>query len=203
MEQEVIIFIDGENFYRSIKENCFNYLITEKDKRYVKSKEIKKNFDLKSFCKYLTRAETDKLKSIYYYDARLGWEFKEEARTEQNKFLKNLEKQGMKVRIGKVENKRQKGTDVFLATDLLTLAWKREFKLAILVSNDKDFRPAIDYIQRNNRSSTVAIQYTHLFHGYCAVLGEICSRSMLLRNGEIFRFCSQELQAKWKPKPKN
>jgi len=201
MEQEVIIFIDGENFYRSIKENYFDYL--ESDSKYVRTSEIKRNFDLQGFCNHLTKADTDNLKDIYYYDARLGCGFPGEVISEQNKFLKKLERNGFKVRIGKVENNRQKGTDVFLATDLLTLAYKKEFKLALLISNDKDFRPAIDYIQRHNRVSKLAVQYTHLYHGYCRVLDEICSRTMLLRNGEIQRFCSESLKKKWKPKPKS
>lgn len=202
MEQDVIIFIDGENFFRSIKDNFFNYGLNEKDPRYVKSSHIKDGFDLVAFCKYLTRADTDNLKGIYFYDARLGFGFPNHVIAKQNQYLKDLEKKGVTVRVGKVEHKKQKGTDVYLATDLLTLAWKKAYKLAILVSNDKDFRPAIEHIQKNNSIAKLAVQYTHLHHGYCRVLDQICSRGLLLRNGEIHRFCSKSLQKKFQPRPK-
>jgi len=202
MKQNVIIFIDGENFFRSIKDNFFNYGLNKKDQRYVSSSDIKDGFDLVAFCKYLTRSDTDHLKGIYFYDARLGHGFPGHVIAKQNKYLKELAKKGITVRVGKVENNRQKGTDVYLATDLLTLGWKKEYQLAILLSNDKDFRPAVEYIQKNNRSGKQAVQYTHFHHGYCFALAQICSRGLLLRNGEIHRFCSASLQKKFQPRPK-
>jgi len=201
MVQNVIIFIDGENFFRCIKENFFNYNLGHKDSRFVKSKDIKEGFDLVAFCKYLTRADSDVLKEIYYYDARLGNGFPIEAISSQNRFLKNLGNKGVVVRIGKVENNRQKGTDVFLATDLLTLGWRNKYNLALLLSNDKDFRPAIDSLQRSYKNCKLAVQYCHFHHGYCRALDEICARVLKIRNGEIYRFCSPNLQKKWLPSP--
>lgn len=204
MEQKVIIFIDGENFYRNIRDNFFNYGVSKSNKNYVKSYEIKANFDLLKFCKYLTKAPHDKLVDIYYYDAKLNSYFPPQAIANQNKFLKNLEKQGIKVKIGMVQGKginaKQKGTDVYLATGLLTLAWKKEYVLGLLLSSDKDYRPAIDYIQRNMKR--MVIEYTHMYHGYCAALANICRRKRMLRNGEIQQFCSKRLIKRWKPRPK-
>lgn len=202
MDQDIIIFIDGENFFRSIKENFFNYNISKRDPDYVRTKDLKKGFDLIGFCKYVTRADTDNLKKIYYYDARLGSDFSNEVIANQNRFLKDLSNKGVIVRIGKVENKRQKGTDVYLATDLLTLGWKKEYKLAFLFSSDKDFRPAIDYLQRNNKRCSIAVQYCHFHYGYCRALDDVCLRTQKFKNGEILRFCSTYLVKRWKPKPK-
>lgn len=45
--------------------------------------------------------------------------------------------------VGKVE----KGVDTAIATDLLTLAWQRDYDVAVLVTSDADFVPAVERIQ--------------------------------------------------------
>ncbi len=41
----------------------------------------------------------------------------------------------------------EKGVDAALVTDLLSLAWQRAYDVAILVSGDADYIPAIEYVQ--------------------------------------------------------
>lgn len=41
----------------------------------------------------------------------------------------------------------EKGVDAALVTDLLSLAWQRAYEVAILVSGDSDYIPAVEYVQ--------------------------------------------------------
>ncbi len=41
----------------------------------------------------------------------------------------------------------EKGVDAAIVTDLLSLAFRQTYELAILVSGDADFIPAVDYVQ--------------------------------------------------------
>ncbi len=42
---------------------------------------------------------------------------------------------------------RQKGVDTALLTDLLSLAWQGAYDVAILVTSDADFIPAVEHVQ--------------------------------------------------------
>lgn len=68
--------------------------------------------------------------------------------TEQDKLLTALRLAGVTVTLGQMikppgEPPRQKGVDVQIAIDLLDIAYRRFYDLAIVVSNDGDFHPAI------------------------------------------------------------
>jgi NYN domain len=41
----------------------------------------------------------------------------------------------------------EKGVDAALVTDLLSLAWQRAYDVAVLVSGDSDYIPAVEYVQ--------------------------------------------------------
>ena len=41
----------------------------------------------------------------------------------------------------------EKGTDSSLITDMLSLAWENAFDIAILVSDDSDFKPAVEFLR--------------------------------------------------------
>jgi uncharacterized LabA/DUF88 family protein len=41
----------------------------------------------------------------------------------------------------------EKGVDAALVTDLLSLAWQRAYEVAVLVSGDADYIPAVEYVQ--------------------------------------------------------
>jgi uncharacterized LabA/DUF88 family protein len=40
--------------------------------------------------------------------------------------------------------------DSMIVTDLITLAWEDTYDIAILLSSDKDFIPAVESLQRKN-----------------------------------------------------
>jgi len=41
----------------------------------------------------------------------------------------------------------EKGVDAALVTDLLSLAWQNAYEVAVLVSGDSDYIPAVEYVQ--------------------------------------------------------
>ena len=41
----------------------------------------------------------------------------------------------------------EKGVDAALVTDLLSLAWQQAYDVAVLVSADADYIPAVEYVQ--------------------------------------------------------
>ncbi len=73
----------------------------------------------------------------------------------QNKFLDELRKIGVKVKLCNVRKKKIdgrviytiKGDDVNLAVDMLTGAVKNTYDIAILVSGDGDFLPAVKVVK--------------------------------------------------------
>jgi len=58
--------------------------------------------------------------------------------------LKYLESQGVEVYRGRINRHNQeKGVDVKLAIDLIKLTYEKQYEVAIIVSQDRDFEPAI------------------------------------------------------------
>jgi uncharacterized LabA/DUF88 family protein len=49
---------------------------------------------------------------------------------------------------GSMTSTIEKGVDTALVTDLLGLAWEHAWKVAILITSDRDFIPAVEMVQR-------------------------------------------------------
>ena len=47
-----------------------------------------------------------------------------------------------------LERTIEKGVDTAIVTDILSLAWEKSLDLAILLSSDRDFIPAVEYLAR-------------------------------------------------------
>ena len=58
--------------------------------------------------------------------------------------LNHLEEQGIYVYRGRVSNGQEKGTDVSLAIDLIRATYEKRYEVAIIVSKDSDFGPAVE-----------------------------------------------------------
>jgi len=140
----VIVFIDGSNFYHSVKElfdvhdnvvigaNGFEKIINE-----IVNKRI--------------------LIGVYYYNASLDRGFNEEIYWKQQKFFSDLRRiPGWHVimcRMKKDTSAKEptyivKGDDINIATDMVGLAYENAYDTAILVSGDGDFVPAIKRVQK-------------------------------------------------------
>ena len=134
IKKKVIIYIDGSNFYFSIKET-FNCKI-----------------DIEKFCKKLS--EDYDLIRINYYIAPVG-EANPKMYTEQQRFFEKLKKiDKLKIIFGRLEKHKQDGksfyvekaTDVNLSRDLIFDAIDNIYDQAFLISNDGDFSGVVSSI---------------------------------------------------------
>lgn len=190
-QQNVCIFIDGENFYKGIAGTFFG---ENQCKTKVTPYMIQDNFDLVEFCKHLTKGQ--KLIKIYYFDARLNGSFSGPAIRQQNQFLKKLKEEKLiQIELGSIQGKKpfryQKGVDVKLATFLIKGAHSKEYGMGYLLSSDKDFCPAIEYVQGSYKTS--AINYVFFKNRFTRMLHDICRKDRKLSNEDIYSFCKNTL----------
>ena len=130
----VAIYIDGSNFYFSIKKT-FNCKI-----------------DIEKFCEKLVG--DDELVKINYYISPVG-ETNPEVYVEQQRFLEQLRKiNKFKIIFGRLEKRKrdgeiyyvEKATDINLARDLIFDSIDNNYDKAFLISNDGDFSSVVSSI---------------------------------------------------------
>jgi len=138
--QRVAIFIDGSNLYHNLK-------------RY----KIKTNFE-----NIIKKIETKReIIDIFYYTALLDRSIDEKRYNSHKKFLNKIKQipnfnvvlcnlRKMILEDGKIDF-AIKGDDVHLATDLIKGAYENQYEIAIIVSGDADFIPAIRLVQKNGK----------------------------------------------------
>jgi len=131
----VAIYIDGSNFYFSIKKK-FNCKI-----------------DIEKFCEKLVGNED--LIKINYYIAPVQRLSSPEMYAEQQKFFEKLKKiKNLKIILGRLEKHKKDGksfyvekvTDINLALDLVLDALDNVYDEAYLISNDGDFSGVISAV---------------------------------------------------------
>ena len=138
--QRVAIFIDGSNLYHNLKR--FNIKTTFEE--IIKSVETKRE-----------------VVDIFYYTALLDKSIDEKRYNEHKRFLDKIKQIPnfhivlCNLRKVVLENGSVdfviKGDDVYLATDLIKGAYENLYDVAIIISGDGDFVPAIKLVQKNNK----------------------------------------------------
>lgn len=138
--QRAAIFIDGSNLYHNLK-------------RY----KIKTNFE-----NIVKKIETKReIVDIFYYTALLDKSIDEKRYNSHKSFLDKIKQipnfnivlcnlRRMMLEDGKIDF-AIKGDDVHLATDLIKGAYENLYDIAIIVSGDADFIPAIKLAQKNGK----------------------------------------------------
>ncbi len=141
MEKErVAIFIDGSNLYHNLK----RYKIKNKFEEIIKKVETKRE-----------------IVDIFYYTALLDKLIDENGYNKHKKFLDKIKKianfnvvlctlRKMILENGSVDF-AIKGDDVYLATDLIKGSYENLYDVAIIISGDADFIPAIKLAQKNGK----------------------------------------------------
>lgn len=186
--ERVIIFIDGSNFYHSLKDS-FNLHDNEVD--FNKLIDILKNGRL--------------LVGVYYYNAPLDRGYNEKIYWKQQKFFSELRKiPGFNVILCNMRKiimpggKPQfavKGDDIHLATDMVSFAYENQYDTAILVSGDGDFVPSIKRVQKLGKN----VENVYFRISRSGYLKKVCNCSICIDN-----FVSTEcLKLKSKEKGKN
>jgi len=147
MGERVMVFIDGSNLYHSLK-NHFN----------------RTDLDIGRFChKLINRRQ---LIRIYYYNARVGQKQEPELYKQQQAFFASIDAiPYTELRLGRLVYTNswpnvppyEKGTDVQLATDMITHSYKGNYDVGVLVAGDNDFAGAVQAVKDNGKHIEVAL----------------------------------------------
>jgi len=134
--ERVVVFVDGENLKYGLKENI--------------GEDGLKKFNHATFYRKLVAGR--RCVDRRHYDAVLLSDKK------KRHFLEYLKKNAnARLRLGTVHMEKgkggrlipiQKGVDVILAADMLVLAMIDFYDTAIIVSNDSDFIPLVNYVKQ-------------------------------------------------------
>ena len=143
MDDRVAIFIDGSNLYHALRENLG-----------------RTDLNFSEFAQKLIGER--RLFRIYYYNIPQDPGRYPDASREQQEFLTILRNSPyLEVRLGTMKVTQgvtvEKGVDVMLATDLLQFAWDGLYDVAVLVSGDGDFAPAVQAVK--NKGKHVELAY--------------------------------------------
>ena len=164
----IFVFIDGSNLYHSLVNSFGNAKI-----------------DLGIFCESISKEGL--LLKINYYTSPVSRFDGINAYKSQQKFLsKIIEIPKLVLFLGRLEkhgNSRfEKGVDVKIATDLVSSAFKDNFDVAILVSNDSDFVPAIKEVQQVGKKVwNINFQKRKSYH-----LNQICDKTITIESIDEF-----------------
>ena len=145
--KRVIIFIDGSNFYFGLK-------------RIYGDRRSLSKFNFLKFGKLLINE--DKLVIINYYNAPLDYSDSREKYSKQQRFFDKIRKtENVKLILSRMQKRKIKGTDkyyyvvkgddIHIAVDMVREAYEGAYDIAILVSGDGDFVPAIKTIKNKNK----------------------------------------------------
>lgn len=135
-----MIFIDGSNLYHNLR----RYNLKSKFEEIIKKLETKRD-----------------IVGLFYYTASLDKEFDKERYIKHKKFLAKIEmipnfhivlcNLRKTVSENGVINYEIKGDDVCLAVDLIKGAYENLYDVAIIVSGDEDFIPAIKLVKEKGK----------------------------------------------------
>jgi uncharacterized LabA/DUF88 family protein len=157
--ERVIVFVDGSNFYFGCKQN-----------------KVHAPWELVALARELAGRDR-RLVRVYYYNARSREkDTSQEKFQREEKFYNHLRKQDFcTVRLGRIEghgsSTHQKGVDVLLVQDLLTLTFYDALDCAVLITNDGDFASAIEELKSRGKQVEVAFAGEPAFH-----LRDVCDR---------------------------
>ncbi|MFH1652286.1 MAG: NYN domain-containing protein [Chloroflexota bacterium] len=146
MSERVMIFIDGSNLYHSLKKNFG-----------------RTDLDIGKFCNKLLNKR--QLIRIYYYNARVGQKEEPERYKSQQAFFAGVNAiPYTELRLGRLVYNNwpgtppyEKGTDVQLATDMVTHGFRTNYDIAILVAGDNDYVSAIQAVKDNGKHVEVSL----------------------------------------------
>ncbi|MBU2562144.1 MAG: NYN domain-containing protein [Nanoarchaeota archaeon] len=138
--QRVAIFIDGSNLYHNLKRFGIK----------IKFEDIIKRIETKR-----------EIVDIFYYTALLDKSIDEKKYKDHKRFLDKIKKipnfniilcnlRKIVLQDGSVDFSI-KGDDVYLATDLIKGSYENLYDIAIIVSGDADFIPAINLARKNGK----------------------------------------------------
>lgn len=166
--KRVMIFIDGSNFYHGLRANVG-----------------RTGVDFAKFSRMLCGASRELVRT-YYYNVPLNRDDDAERYKKQQNFLEQLyETPLVTVSLGRLERRGatyvEKGIDVNLAVDMLSLAFCNCYDVGILVSGDADYVKMVEEVKRLGKHVEVAyFQVGHSFH-----LRNVADRMIVLAENQL------------------
>lgn|SRR3989344_8430698 len=141
--KRVILFVDGNNFYYGLK-----YI-------YGDTRSLS-DFNFEKLGESLSN--NGEVLKIFYYNAPLHINENQDKYWRQQRFFDRLKKEEkIELRLSRLQKRKIKGTDkhyyvvkgddIHLASEMVKEAYENSFDIAVLVSGDGDFVPAIKIIQ--------------------------------------------------------
>lgn len=159
--ERVAIFIDGSNLYNGMKEN-------------LRSTRV-------NFAELIQQLLRDRpVFRTYYYNSMLTEDYDEELRDGQARFFESLRRiPYVTVRLGTLHRRNdgtlvEKGIDVAIAVEALSLAYQDAYDTALLVSGDGDYAELVEAIKRLGK------------HVECAMFRDQ-SAGILLEHVDVFQ----------------
>ena len=134
-----VVFFDGQNLFRSAKGTWGPSQPNSSSPYDWPSYDVEK---LAQHLASLTPGRT--LEEIRFYTGVHRREVNPNQYWFWTNKLDHLEAQGIYVYRGRVSNDQEKGTDVKLAIDLIQATYEKRYEVAIIVSKDSDFGPAVE-----------------------------------------------------------
>lgn len=175
--KRVIIFIDGSNLYHIVKK-----LLPDKKPN---------DFNFEEFVKYL--AGDRNLIRTYYYNVPLDMMKDLDSYMKQQRFFDKIKRTPnftfvlcrlQKKKSGGKTNYEAKEDDIHLAVDMVKLAYNEAYDIAILVSSDGDFVPAVQAIKEKGKNvENVGFENKFSYH-----LQQVCDRFVKLRKELVEKF---------------
>lgn len=158
----VMIFIDGSNFYNGMIANCG-----------------KVNFDFYKFASKLSDGRN--FIRTYYYNVTLPKQYDETKCKKQQKFFSYMsDVPYLTLKYGRLEQRSagfiEKGVDIMIAVDMLTLGYQNTYDTAILVSGDGDFVSAVVGVQNLGKH----VENAYFKRGQSQNLKKTCDKFTLL-----------------------
>jgi uncharacterized LabA/DUF88 family protein len=157
----VAIFIDGSNLYNGMRENLHNTRV--------------------NLTELITQLRNGRdLVRCYYYNAPLTDDYDEDLRDGQHRFFESLRRiPFVTVRLGRLHRRHdgslvEKGIDVAIAVEALSLAHLGAYDRCLLVSGDGDYVELVEAIKRHGQ------------HVECAMFKNQ-SAGVLLEHADVFR----------------
>lgn len=162
-QQRAIVFIDGQNLYHGAKDAWVEGGVAPPDSPYIWP-----SYDVEKLAAYLvSRVPGRVLTQIRFYtgvpNPRKGSkeDFWHSFWTNKLRYLRN---RGIYIYRGRVNpGGQEKGVDVSLATDLIRLTYEQAYEVAIIVSQDWDFRPAISLARTIANSQGRVLEFESAF----------------------------------------
>jgi|SRR5699024_1469207 len=174
--KKVMVFIDGNNF-----ENAVNDLM---------GREFR--LDYNKIGNYIAQEKLNGvMQRLYYYTAKSNRDRRKAQLTANfadalNKRVpKCIAKVGYLKYLGKDENNNdiyeEKGTDVNIAVDMVSLAFKNAYDEAVLLSADTDYEPAVNVVRGYGKNVILGL-VDQQKGGY---LKELCDDHFILKKSDL------------------